>query len=170
MSTARFPTSTKPDSGRFEGGARITLVEGTRHPNPPPAPAHLNRRERELFREAWAEPESTLWRRADATRVARWARLAAKLEQPEPPSTAFTQIAAVERALMMTLTARLAAGIVIEPAGVSRGASRDTGAGRRRGKLPPDVRRELARLRREAPLRAVDDDDDGEAIDEGTAS
>jgi integrase len=151
MSTARFPTSPKPDSGRFAGGARITLVEGTRHPNPPPAPAHLNRRERELYAEAWAEPESTLWRRADATRVARWARLAAKLEEPEPPSVAFTQIATVERALMMTLTARLAAGIVIEPAGTGESASSPARA--RRSKLSPEVRAELRRLRREAPLR-----------------
>ena len=56
MSTARFPTSTRPDDGRFHGGAKITLVEGTRHPDPPPPPAHLSKRERELYREAWAEP------------------------------------------------------------------------------------------------------------------
>ena len=169
MSTAKLPTSTKPDDGRFQGGARITLVEGTRHPNPPPAPAHLSKRERELYREAWSEPESTMWRRADATRVARWARLAAKLEEPEPPSVAFTQIAAVERALMMTLTARPAAGIVIEPATGVTGAPDVRGAPRR-SKLSPEVRAELRRLRREAPLRAVDDDDDDEVIAEDAAS
>ena len=34
MSTAKLPTSSRADDGRFQGGARITLVEGTRHPNP----------------------------------------------------------------------------------------------------------------------------------------
>ena len=38
MSTAKLPTSSKHDDGRFQG-AKITLVEGTRHPNPPPPPA-----------------------------------------------------------------------------------------------------------------------------------
>jgi hypothetical protein len=116
VSTAKLPTSLRTDDGRFQAGAKITLVEGARHPDPPPPPKHLSKRERELYREAWAQEESTLWRRADASRVARWARLAAKLEEPEPPSTAYTQIAAVERALMMTTMARLAAGIVITPA------------------------------------------------------
>lgn len=58
------------------------------------------------------------------------------------------------------MTARLAAGSVIEPAGVSRGASRDTARDRRDGKLSSEVRAELRRLRCEAPLRAVDDDED----------
>jgi hypothetical protein len=50
MSTAKLPTRSKPDDGRFHG-AKITLVEGTRHPNPPPPPAHLTRCERELYDE-----------------------------------------------------------------------------------------------------------------------
>jgi hypothetical protein len=176
---AKLPTSLRTDDGRFHGGAKITLVEGVRHPNPPPPPAHLTRREAALYREAWAQEESTLWRRADASRVARWARLAAKLEEPEPPSTAFTQIAAVERALMMTLTARLAAGIVIEPAAGARGHHAPLTPDRRQQKLSREQRTELSRLRREDPLRTLDDEDEREEVEaigldsmraEGTAS
>jgi hypothetical protein len=45
---AKLPTSLRTDDGRFHGGAKITLVEGVRHPNPPPPPAHLTRREAAL--------------------------------------------------------------------------------------------------------------------------
>jgi hypothetical protein len=47
MSTAKLPTGSRPDDGRFRGG-RLRLVEGVCHPNPPDPPAHLSKREREL--------------------------------------------------------------------------------------------------------------------------
>ena len=50
-STARLPIGSRPDDGRFRGG-RLRLVEGACHPDPPPAPAHLSRREAELYLEA----------------------------------------------------------------------------------------------------------------------
>ncbi len=159
MSTAKLPTRSRPDTGRFRGG-RLWLVEGVCHPNPPPAPAHLSKRERELFKQAWREPESTLWRRSDAPRVARWAHLAARAET-DPASWVFTQLNVLERQLVMTPLARAAAGVTIEPAG-ARAPRGDTGAGakdKRRSKLTPDVRRELARLRRDDPLGALDDDE-----------
>ena len=160
MSTAKLPTRSRPDNGRFRGG-RLRLVEGVCHPDPPPAPAHLSRREAELYRAAWREPESTLWRRSDAARVARWAHLAARAET-DPASWVFTQLNVLERQLVMTPLARAAAGVTLEPAGGVTGS--DTSAqgtkARRRSRLSPDVRRELARLRRDDPLGALDDDDD----------
>ena len=115
MSTAKLPTGSKPDDGRFRGG-RLRLVDGACHPDPPPPPAHLSRRERELYRAAWREPESTLWRRTDAPRVARWAYLAARAET-DPASWVFTQLNVLERQLVMTPLARAAAGVTIAPAG-----------------------------------------------------
>jgi hypothetical protein len=76
MSRAKLPTGSKPDNGRFQGGG-LRLLDDARHPDPP---GHLGKRECELFRQAWVEPESTLWRRSDAPRVARWAYLAARAE------------------------------------------------------------------------------------------
>jgi hypothetical protein len=95
MSTAKLPTRSRPDDGRFRGG-RLRLVEGVCHPDPPPAPSHLSKRERELFAQAWREPESTLWRRSDAARVARWAHLAARAET-DPASWVFTQLNVLEK-------------------------------------------------------------------------
>ena len=115
MSTAKLPIGSRPDDGRFRGG-RLRLVEGVGHPDPPPAPAHLSRREAELYRAAWREPESTLWRRSDAARVARWAHLAARAET-DPASWVFTQLNVLERQLVMTPLARAAAGVTLEPAG-----------------------------------------------------
>lgn len=54
MSTAKLPTRSKPDSGRFKG-VGLRLLEDARHPDPPDPPGHLGQRERELFRQAWAE-------------------------------------------------------------------------------------------------------------------
>jgi hypothetical protein len=113
MSTAKLPTRTRPDDGRFRGG-RLRLVEGVCHPDPPDPPAHLSRREQELYREAWREPESMLWRRSDAARVARWAHLAARAET-DPASWVFTQLNVFERQLVMTPLARAAAGVTIAP-------------------------------------------------------
>ena len=158
MSTAKLPTGSRHDSGRFQGG-RLRLVEGVCHPDPPAPPGHLTGHERELFRQAWREPESTLWRRSDAARVARWAHLAARAET-DPASWVFTQLNVLERQLVMTPLARAAAGITIEPAG-ARAPRGDTGAdakGRRRSKLSPEVRAQLRKLRRDDPLGAVDDD------------
>jgi hypothetical protein len=115
MSTAKLPTRSKPDSGRFKGGG-LRLVEGVCHPDPPDPPAHLSKRDRELFRQAWTEPESTLWRRSDAARAARWAHLAARAET-DPASWVFTQLNVLGRQLVMTPLARAAAGVTFEPAG-----------------------------------------------------
>ena len=109
MSTAKLPTRSRPDDGRFRGG-RLRLVEGVCHPDPPPAPDHLSRRERELFQAAWREPESTLWRRSESARVARWAHLAARAAT-DPASWVFTQLNVLERQLVMTPLARAAAGV-----------------------------------------------------------
>jgi hypothetical protein len=84
------------DSGRFQGG-RLRLVKGACHPDPPAPPGHLTRREPELFRQAWREPESALWRRSDAARVARWAHLAARAEE-SPASWVYTQLNVLEDA------------------------------------------------------------------------
>ena len=167
MSTAKLPTRSRPDDGRFRGG-RLRLVEGVCHPNPPYPPAHLSRRERELFRQAWREPESTLWRRSDAARVARWAHLAARAET-DPASWVFTQLNVLERQLVMTPLARAAAGVTLEPAGDSASPRAVAAPRARRAKLSPEVRRELARLRRDDPLGALDDDDE-EIEAEGTTS
>ena len=157
MSTAKLPTRSRPDDGRFRGG-RLRLVEGVCHPDPPDPPAHLSRREAELFRAAWCEPESTLWRRSDAARVARWAHLAARAET-DPASWVFTQLNVLERQLVMTPLARAAAGVTFEPAGVTASPRAAAAPRARRSKLSPDVRRELARLRRADPLGALDDDE-----------
>jgi hypothetical protein len=112
VSTAKLPTRSRPDDGRFRGG-RLRLVDGSCHPDPPSAPGHLTRREQELFRQAWREPESTLWRHSDAARVARWAYLAARAET-DPASWVFTQLNVLERQLVMTPLARAAAGVTLE--------------------------------------------------------
>jgi hypothetical protein len=110
------------------------------------------------------EPESTLWRRSDAARVARWAHLAARAET-DPASWVFTQLNVLERQLVMTPLARAPAGVTLEPAGGSESArpTRSGGGDHRhpRSKLSPEVRAELRR-RRDDPLCALDDDDDEE--------
>lgn len=58
----------------------------------------------------------------------------------------------------MTPLARAAAGVTVEPAGVTASPRAATAPRGRRSKLSPDVRRELARLRRDDPLGALDDD------------
>ncbi len=80
VSTARLPIGSRPDDGRFRGG-RPRLIEGVCHPDPPPAPDHLSRREAVLYRAAWGEPESTLWRRSDGF-FARLERLKRHLAPP----------------------------------------------------------------------------------------
>jgi len=157
MSTAKLPTGSKQDSGRFQGG-RLRLVEGVSHPDPPPPPGHLTKRERELFKQAWTEPESTLWRRSDAARVARWAYQAARAET-DPASWVYTQLNVLERQLVMTPLARATAGVTIEPGGARGAHVRSTSKGRG-GKLSPEVRAELRKLRRDDPLGVLDDDED----------
>ena len=157
MSTAKLPTRSRADDGRFRGG-RLRLVEGVCHPDPPDPPAHLSSREAELYRAAWREPESTLWRRSDAPRVARWAHLAARAET-DPASWVFTQLNVLERALVMTPLARAAAGVTLEPAGGARRGGEDSPPRARRSKLSPATCAELARLRRDDPLGALDDDE-----------
>ena len=169
MSTAKLPIGSRPDDGRFRGG-RLRLVEGVGHPDPPPAPAHLSRREAELYRAAWREPESCLWRRSDAARVARWAHLAARAET-DPASWVFTQLNVLERQLVMTPLARAAAGVTLEPAGAT--PSPRAAAAPAAPPLETLARRaaELARLRRDDPLGVdVDDDDERERRGRGVVS
>ena len=170
MSTAKLPTRTRPNDGRFHRRG-LQLIEGVGHPDPPPAPDHLGDRARELFAQAWTEPESTLWRRSDAARVARWAHLSARAET-DPAAWVFAALSALERQLVMTPLARASAGVTVEPAGQQRAPARGSRASRgRRSRLSPDVRRELAALQRDDPLGAADEGEGLEAaVEEPGAS
>ena len=84
------------------GSSRASAI-----PTRPTRRRTLTKREAELYRQAWREPESTLWRRSDAPRVARWAYLAARAET-DPASWVFTQLNVLERQLVMTPLARAA--------------------------------------------------------------
>ena len=98
-----------------------------------------------------------IWRRSDAARVARWAHLAARAET-DPASWVFTQLNVLERSLVMTPLARAAAGVTLEPGGESASPRGAAAPRARRSRLSPEVRRELARLRRDDPLGALDGD------------
>jgi hypothetical protein len=79
----------------------------------------------------------------------------------------FTQLNVLERQLVMTPLARAAAGVTVKPAGGSASPRAAAGPRARRSKLSADVRRELAPLRHDDPLGALDDD---EVTAEGEAS
>ena len=157
MSTAKLPTRSRPDDGRFRGG-RLRLVEGVCHPNPPDPPgAPLEARGRAL-------PGGVARARVDAM---------AALGRAEGGALGVSRRACRNRSGVVGFhsveRARAAASYDAARAGGGRRHGRarrrdgralgpPTAPHARRSKLSPDVRRELARLRRDDPLGALDDD------------
>ena len=136
------------------GSSRASVI-----PNPPPAPAHLSRRERELFRAgvARARVDAMAALRRRAGRALGAPRRACR-DRP-----GVVGVHAAERARAATRDDAAGAGgrrrhaRARRRSACPRGAA--AGARQRRSKLSPDVRRELARLRRDDPLGALDDDE-----------
>jgi hypothetical protein len=102
---------------RSRAGRDVVLASGSRHAHPPQPPAWLDRRARELFRQAWRLEISTLWDpRSHTLIVARWSALMARVEREAESCAAslFAQLRALEADLMLSPKAQRQARILVE--------------------------------------------------------
>lgn len=129
-----------PQARRRKRAAEVVLVDVPR--KPPPAPKGLRgKRERELWRELWADPVAALWSASDGRLVARLAVLLARIEADgrDCPGWVFGLSMGLEDRLALNVRSRRAAGIVLEP---------PAGKVDERGGLDADLTKTLALNRR----------------------